>query len=91
MRVYIAGDPPPSAVQIAAEFGDQGVDPCVLSQCVAGKENILLRLAALSRCDAIWLPPDWRTSAKTRLEKAFADYQRIPEVAYLFPRPDRRL
>ena len=90
MRVYIAGNAPGAALGLAAAFGDVGVDPEALVACVEGRESMVLRLAALSRCDAIWLPPDWRRDPRAVVEKAFADYQRIPRVDYCLPRRERK-
>ncbi len=86
MRVYIAGSAPVSAAALAASFGDTGVEPDALVRCVEGRESMVLRLAALSRCDAIWLAENWRSDPRAVVEKTFADYQRIPRVEYCPPR-----
>lgn len=48
-------------------------------------ERMLLRLALLESCDAIYLSPGWADDPRARVEKAFADYLRIPRVEYCLP------
>ncbi len=90
MRVYIAGSAPVTAAALTARFGDECLDPALLVQCVEGRESMILRLAALERCDAIYLGADWRSDPRAVVEKAFADYLRIPEVRYCLPRKERK-
>ena len=90
MRVYIAGSDPSGAAELAAAFGDTGVEGARLIRCTEGRENLMLRLTVLSGCDAIWLPPGWQRDPRAVAEKAFADCERIPRVEYCLPRRERR-
>lgn len=89
MRVYIAGSRPRPVQELVRRFGDTAVDGEGAAVQAAPGESMVQRLAALSRCDAIWLPPDWRCDPRAVVEKAFADYQRIPRVEYCLPHMER--
>ena len=82
MRVYIAGERAEERRLLAGEFGDEAV--CPEEGRGTKGEELTERLRLLAQCDAICLTADWRSEARTRLEKETADYLRIPEVRY-FP------
>ncbi len=90
MLVYMAGRVPMGREMLERIFGDVGVEPEKLRSCVPLGEELVGRLALLSRCDAILLPEDWRADERTRIEKAVADHLRIPQVSYYLPRAKRR-
>lgn len=85
MRIYMAGTGEAGAEETVLACGDVPVDPGRLVRCLDEKLRMVLRLAALGRCQAILLPAGWRDDPEAALEKAFADLQGIPEVLYYLP------
>lgn len=85
MRIYMAGKGAAGAEEAVLACGDTPVNPGRLVRCLDEKLRMVLRLAALGRCQAILLPAGWRDDPEAVLEKEFADFQGIPEVLYFLP------
>ena len=85
MQIYLAGKGAAGAEEAVSACGDTPVCPEKLVRCLDEKLQMVLRLAALNRCQAILLPAGWRDDPMASLEKAFADFQGIPEVLYFLP------
>ena len=85
MRVYLARGCSMPEELLEALFHDTSVRVEEAEEGESGKTALWRRLSLLEQCDAICLPADWRGDPEARIEKAYADYCRIPQLSYFLP------